>query len=351
MPDQTQVYADPASKTGYTKKVWDPTDASDGGKPTYYYEDTEDPNPKSTIQGSPANVSPSSPSGSQSAAASAAQSAANDQSALARQAQGNQEYNNRAFLEGVRQYNTPSGYQQGLLANSAADIGLRRDLGEGDLTLRRDLGEGDLGVRRDTLAADTTYKQGLLGQSANELTSLDKYRGQTIAQQEADRALKDKIDSGNLDVSRLDSNTKLRLGLRELQLREQEGNATDQRAREQNVMTYLGAISKLRLPYAELQALSQRAVAGIVPGSASTKVADTSAAEADAATAAAFGTGGGSAAPAHVTDGPVGAANGASGGGSDPTGALTADQWAALAQGTTRDWEQNQIGQHGAGLA
>lgn len=130
-----------------------------------------------------------------------------------------------------------------------------------------------------------------------------------------DLAMRTRQGNRELDLREMDQRTRLQLGLRELQLREQEGGNTDMRARERNVLDYVQGIGRLRLPLNELRALSQRAVAGIVPGGAAP------------------------AAPGGAQVAPNGAG-----------GALTADQWQALVDGTARDFEVRQIGQ-GSALA
>jgi hypothetical protein len=221
-------YADPASQTGYTQKEYDPNDPShtEYFSPYNYSADQVDEEQASSDAASRAAT----------AAQRSAQST-NDDAKQAALRQAKLQAGERAWNEGVRQYNTGLDYKN-----------------------------RDLAAR----------------------TSSDKRAN---------------------DIRELDARTRLKLGLRELQLKEQFHGDDDMRAREQNVLSYVQAIGKLRLPYPELQALSQRAVAGIVPG----------------------GAGGG----------------GAGAGG----GALTADQWQALATGTSRDWEQSQAAGQGSALA
>lgn len=226
---QWEVYEDPASQTGWTRKEFDPWDKSNNGGPTEYFTPYNMAAAEVDDQIAQRNAAEKA---AMAAARSAEQTQASAREAALRDAR--LKANERAWNEGVRQFNTKQGLE-----------------------------ERQLGINE---------RQG----------------------------------NRELDLRELDTRTRLKLGLRELQLREQEGGARDMRDREQNVMNYIQAIGRLRLPLPELQALSQRAVAGIIPG---------------------------------------GAAPGAGG----APGALTADQWAALGQGVSRDYEQRQIGQ-GSGL-
>lgn len=239
---QYEIYQDPASDTGYTRKNWDENDPNR----TEYFEpynyaaaQVDDEAAQMSAANSAAN----------SAARAARATSANDRAAKFEYEK--QRANERNFQEGVRQYNEGAGLKRD-------DMGLRRD---------------QFGLDRENAVAD---------------------RG---------------IKKQDLKLRELDTRTRLQIGLRELELNEQKFGADDMRSRERNVMDYVKSIGQLRLPYAELQALSQRAVAGIIPG-------------------------------------------GAAPGGGAPSGggALTADQWQALAQGVSRDWEQRQIGQ-GSALA
>lgn len=235
-----QVYADPASRTGYPRKQWDPNDPSG----TEYFE----PFDYSAAEMDEASAAEAAAAKAAKAAERAArQKADRDQESAFWQ--GVQRANERAYQEGVRQYD--QGYQ------------LERDeFNEGRRVSDRDFDE----KRR---VSDRDYK-----------------------------------------LNELDTRTRLQIALREVELSEKQFGASDMRARERNVMDYLTRIGDLRLPYTELQALSQRAVAGIIPGAAA-----------------------------------PGAAGAGAGG-----GALTADQWQALATGVQRNYEQRQIGQ-GSALA
>lgn len=255
-----QVYADPGSKTGYTRKNFDPYDTSNDGGPTEYFEPFDMASADVDDRKSASKAA--------TAAAKAAQRKAEDQDDDRRNSSfwlGVQQANERTYQEGVRQFDEGQGLKRD-------ELGFRREDSERDDDDRRE----DLGLRR---------KQG----------------------------------NRELDLKEMDSRTRLQLGLRELELREREGGSDDLRAREKNVMDYLTTIGKLRLPHSELQALGQRAVAGIIPG--------------QAAPAAALPAGG----PGVAAAMPAG-----------PGGALSADQWAALAQGVARDYEQRQIGQGSA---
>lgn len=232
---QFEIYQDPASKTGWTRKNWNPYDTANGGKPTENFEEFD--------YGAAEVDADAADRASANAAAAAAKKQADQEAALGakgKSAEALQAKAERDFQEGVRRYNTTEGRQ------AAEEERLR---------------------------------------------------------QQGNR---------ELDLKAVDQRTRLQLGLRELELREREGGNTDARARERNVLDYIQGIGRLRLPLAELRALSQRAVQGIVPG-------------------APVGS------PAQV------APNGSG-------GALTADQWAALGEGVARDYETRQIGQ-GSGLA
>lgn len=218
-----QVYADPAQQRGYTRKIWDQYDTSNGGKPTEYFEPFDYGAAEVDAQGVDQSRQTAAATAAAVAAQRQAQQAADDTKAAAFW-KGTQEYNERGYQEGVRQFDK--------------------------------------------------------GQRLNEVTQRDK----------------------------------LRLGLQELKLRESEGQNGDARAKEKNVMDYLGAIGRLRLPYSELRALSQRAVAGIIPGQQQ-------------------------------------AANAQAGAQTAQAGALTADQWQALSQGVSRDYEVGLVGQGRAGAA
>lgn len=217
-----QVYQDPASKTGWTRKVWNPYDVSNNGAPTEYFGE---------FDMAAAEVDE------QSASEKAAKKAAERQQLAARQAAADTQ--NKAFWDSV-----------------IASGGKRFD---------------------------------------------EDVRQFNVGQQTKDR---------EINVRDAERRDRLRLGLRELELSEANNSNTDLRSREKNVLSYLDAIGSLRLPYPELVALSQRAVAGIVPGAA-----------------------------------------GQGGKGNGGGGALTADQWAAIAQGTARNWEQRQAAGQGNPLA
>ena len=215
------VYADPAQTRGYTRKIWDPYDTTNGGKPTEYFE----PFDMASAEVDAQQADQTAQNAAATAAAVAAQRSAQrqrDDEQAAGFWRGVQEYNERGYQEGVRQFDK--------------------------------------------------------GQRLAETTQRDR----------------------------------LRLGLQELVLREREGQNTDARNREKNVMDYISGISKLRLPLSELRALSQRAVSGIIPGGPAMTGAEAATAQA---------------------------------------GALTADQWQALVDGTVRDYEARQVGQRSAGLA
>lgn len=219
-----QVYQDPAQRGGYTRKIWDQYDTSNGGAPTEYFEPFDYGAAEVDAQAEDRATANAQATAARVAAARAQEQAVE----AAKQERGAgfwksvQDANERSYQEGVRQFD------------------------------------------KQHRLAETTQRD------------------------------------------------RLRLGLQELTLREREGQNTDARARERNVMDYVGAISKLRLPYAELRALSQRAVAGVIPGAAPMTGAQAATAQA---------------------------------------GALTADQWAALAEGTARDYEYRQIGQKSSALA
>lgn len=219
-----QVYQDPASKTGWTRKVWNPYDVSNNGAPTEVFGD---------FDMAAAEVDE------QSAAEKAAKKAAERQQAAAAQAAADAK--TKAYWDSV-------------------------------------IASG--GKRFDEDVRQFNENRGLRGRE--------------------------------IDVRDAERRDRLRLGLRELQLSEENSANTDMRSREKNVLSYLESIGNLRLPYPELVALSQRAVAGIVPGAA------------------------------------VQGGKGKGGGGG---GALTADQWAAIAQGTARNWEQRQAAGQGNPLA
>lgn len=149
-------------------------------------------------------------------------------------------------------------------------------------------------------------RRDFLGRDAAATNSQNRYRDTLftedtrrfdVQQQQTARTERNRVQQAKDALKEQRRQYDLTYGQRQTEI----GNQ-DMRSREQNLLTYLQAIGRLHLPYAELQALSQRAVAGIVPG----------------------GT--------------------ASGGGAG-TASLTPDQWAAMAQGTTRDWEVGQVGQ------
>lgn len=214
-----EIYQDPASKSGWTRKVWNPYDTSNDGKPTEYFGEFDYGAAEVDAQSSANKAAEAAAKNAQQEAAAKAAKDEADRKAAGFW-QGVQATNERTYQEGVRQFN----------------------------------------------------------------------EGQALKSRE-------------VDLRAMDQRDRMRLGLRELELNEKTAGNTDQRNREKNVLDYLGAIGKLKLPYPELVALSQRAIAGIVPG---------------------------------------GAGQGGKNGGG---GALTADQWAALGNGVVRDWETRQVGQ------
>jgi hypothetical protein len=291
---QWEVYAEPGTSTGYTRKEWDPNDSSNNGGPTEYF--------------SPFNYSAAQ------ADDQLAQQGRAEQAARAAQVNGRQQDDDRksaAFWQGVQQGNERT-YQRGVYEFDQGQNYKNRDLES-----RNKLGNRELDLR------------------GRELDSKNKLGNR-------DLDVRERLGNRENDLRELDTRTRLQLGLRELELRDREGGAKDFRDRERNVMDYLGAIGKLRLPYAELQALSQRAVQGIIPGGAAPTPAPAAPLVGPNGQPMLFP----SVQPGAPTTVPTGGAGTPAA--TLPAGALTPDQWQALAQGMNRDWEQSQIGQGSA---
>lgn len=103
-----QIYADPASATGYTRKLWNPRDDSNGGRPTEYFDKNYDF--AADQRDEEATSSRTAQKAAEKAQAKAEKDAAIAREEAARKAAGQNVVNtaDRNYGEGVRQFNVSS---------------------------------------------------------------------------------------------------------------------------------------------------------------------------------------------------------------------------------------------------